>query len=82
MPCKLNAKGMPIRADDEDEEARAEASGEPYFCIEKRNGEKILYREDSIKKLHNNNSLRYENNIKSFMDDYHNYSVEVHGIVC
>ena len=73
---------MPIRADDEDEEARAEASGEPYFCIEKRNGEKILYREDSIKKLHNNNSLRYENNIKSFMDDYHNYSVEVHGIVC
>ena len=66
----------------EDAEAKAEASGEPYFMIEKRNGEKILYREDSITKLHANNSLRYEDNIKAFMDDYHDYSVEVHGIVC
>ena len=82
VPCRLNAKGLPIRSNVDDAEAKAEASGEPYFSIEKRNGEKILYREDSIKKLHNNNSLRYENNIKAFMDDYHDYSVEVHGIVC
>ena len=53
VPCRLNAKGLPIRSNVDDAEAKAEASGEPYFSIEKRNGEKILYREDSIKKLHN-----------------------------
>ena len=49
--------------------------------MEGDNGEKILYREDSIKKLHNNNSLRYEKNMQAFIDEYHDYSAEIHGLI-
>ena len=82
IPCKLNDKGLPIPpSGDDPEDVDPEASGQPYFQVEGDNGEKILYREDSIKKLHNNNSLRYETNMKAFIDEYHDYAVEVHGLI-
>ena len=82
IPCKLNEKGLPIPPSGDDiANEDPEASGQPYFQVEGDNGEKILYREDSIKKLHNNNSLRYETNMKAFIDEYHEYSVGVHGLI-
>ena len=82
IPCKLNEKGLPIPpSGDDSANEDPEASGQPYFQVEGDNGEKILYREDSIKKLHNNNSLRYETNMKAFIDEYHEYSAEIHNLI-
>ena len=83
VPRSLDEKGQPIIPESADgkDAGRPPVDGTPYFQAEGDNGERILYREDSIKKLLNNNSLRYEANMQAFIDEYRDYSVEVHGLI-
>ena len=45
-------------------------------------GDKILYREDSFDKLFDNDSIRYEKGMKSFIDQHQDLSINhIHGLI-
>ena len=69
-PCEIDHLGLPVgnNCDQFDE------NGQKPLEVRGSDGEKILYRQESIERLIDNNSLRYESGMKSFIDDYLDHS--------
>lgn len=47
----------------------------PYLVLKSKRGN-ILYSEDSFKRLLNNDTLKYEKNMKTVIDDFMNFSTK------
>ena len=57
------------------------AGGKPFLRLTGENGEKLIYRQDSIKKLYNNDSKRYEDSMQKFEEERRAYANAVHYLI-
>lgn len=85
----MNDKGLPIISasidSDEDEEDTAKfrkgTVEKPFVQLVGEGGTKLIYRQESVRKLYNNDSRRYEESMKKFEDERREYANKVHHLI-
>ena len=85
----MNDKGLPIISASIDSDGDQEDNSKfrkglidkPFVQLEGEGGQKLFYRQDSIKRLYNNDSRRYEESMRKFEDERREYANKVHHLI-